>query len=117
LPAHIADRSACRRCPHAGKTCVPDTDYGSGAVTITDPSLLAVAHTREECAAAAAEYERADKTLKQALRGVECGILGDYVVRGRWQGATTYDVPDEIRRQYARHDPRARFVMSIERVS
>jgi hypothetical protein len=117
LPAHTDDRGECRRCPHAGKTCAPPTDYGAGAITITDPSLLAVAHTRDECAAAAAEYERADKALKQALRGIEYGILGDYVVRGRWQGATTYAVPEDIRQQYAQHDPRARFILTIERMS
>ena len=115
LPSYTTDRAECRRCPHLGKSCSPNLDFGAGVRVIDDESLIALAQLREAHAESAKVYERADKTLKEKLRGVELGLLGEYTVTGKWQGANKYDVPDDVKQQYQTFDPHARFMLKIER--
>lgn len=117
LPAYTADRAECRRCPHNGRSCTPDADFGDGVQLITDDRLIYLAEQREKNAEAAKVYDRADAELKKALRGVELGILGPYQVTGRWQRKTTVNVPAEIKAQYTTVDPQGSFRLDIERIA
>ena len=116
LPEAIEDRSECRRCPHWGKSCDVPLDYGEGVQVLTDEHLIELAAIRDEHTEAAKLYGRADKELKGALRGIEHGILGDYEVTGRWGRSTRYDVPAEVKAQYAEVDPHGRFTLKIEKL-
>lgn len=83
---------------------------------IDDPDLVMAAETCERTERAHKEHERADKKLKDALRGVTAAILGNYQVTGKWSERTKYDVPKEVREQYARKDPQGAFMLTIERL-
>lgn len=117
MPPFIQDVGECRRCPHLGKSCSPTTmSFGPGVRVITDPDLIAAAETREATAEARADYEAAHNRLKAGLQGVELGVLGPFLVEGRWQKSTKYDIPAEIKKQYAREDPRGGgFRFDVER--
>jgi len=117
LPEFTQDVAECRRCPHMGKSCTPPLDYGAGVKVIADESLVMLAETRERLESAHKDYERADSGLKEALRGIEQGILGPFQVKGQWQRGTTYDVPKEIKEQYKHVDEKGRFLLRIERVA
>jgi len=117
LPPFIEDRAECRRCQHMGKSCSPPVDFGPGARIISDPELIEAAEIRARNRVAYEEYERADKRLKEALRGTELAILGNFQATGTWQRSTKYEIPDEVKKQYASEDPHGRFLLKIERVA
>lgn len=116
LPPFITDAAECRRCHHFKKSCTPPIDYGPGVTMVTDPVLIEAAATRDRTRAAADEYEAADKRLKEALRGVEAAIVGDYMATGKWAPTTTYNVPKEIKAQYAEKVEKGRFTLRIEKI-
>lgn len=115
LPLMTDDRGECRRCPHLGRSCVPQLDY-EGAKVITDPRLIELAETREKTAGAAKDHARADRELKAALRGTESALLGDFQVTGTWQRATKLALPLEVRKKYSVTDEKGRFVLRLERL-
>ena len=117
LPPYTEDRSDCRRCQHFKKSCTPELDYGEGMKVITDQALLEAAITRERHRAAHEEYEAADKRLKESLRGVEAGLLGDFQVSGKWSPHTTYEIPEELKPAYRKVNPEGRFTLKIERIA
>jgi hypothetical protein len=116
MPPFTQDRAECRRCDHFKKSCAPPSDYGAGVQVITDPHLITLAEIREANRAAGKEYERADKEIKAALRGVESALLGDFIARGTWQKGTKTNVPDDIKAQYSTVDPKAKFILKIDRL-
>lgn len=116
LPDFIQDVAECRRCPFLARACDPPLDFGPGARVITDETLIELAETRERTGQAAEEYTVADKRLKEALRGVEQGIMGPYAITGRWQSFTRYDVPKEVKEQFKNVNPNGAFRLEIERV-
>lgn len=116
LPAFTENVSECRRCPHLGKSCTPPMDFGEGIRVITDPELIAAAETRERNRMARDEYERADKKLKDALRGVDSALLGNFHAKGEWQERTKYEIPAEVKEQYAQTDPHGAFKLTLERL-
>lgn len=117
LPPFIDNPAECRRCPHFKKSCAPPLDYGPGVQFIHEPALIAAAETRERTRAAREEYEKADAYLKKELRGVELGIVGDFQITGKWAPMTKYEVPAEVKKQYATVDERGKFTLAIERIS
>jgi hypothetical protein len=116
LPGFVNDPAECRRCPHMKKSCDPPLDFGPGTAVITDPELIVAAETRERNRYAHELYEAADKTLKESLRGIESGIVGDFAFSGKWAPMTTYNVPAEVKKQYAEKKEQGRFTLTIERI-
>ncbi len=90
-------------------------DFGEGARVITDPRLLWLAKEREENEEAHWKFYRADKELKDSLRGCEFGIMGEYEVHGKWQKHTSYDLPDAIKDKYRHTDPKGKFRLEIRK--
>jgi hypothetical protein len=117
LPPYIQDPGECRRCPHFGKSCTPALDFGPGVQVIDDADLIVAAETRDRTRFAHEQYEAADKLLKDSLRGVESALLGNFQVRGKWAPDTKYDVPKEVKAQYAGKVEQGRFSLTIERVA
>lgn len=116
LPAFTENVGECRRCPHLGKSCTPPMDFGEGIRVITDPELIAAAEARDRNRYARDEYERADKKLKDGLRGVTSALVGNYQARGEWQERTKYDIPAAVKEQYARQDPHGAFKLELEKL-
>jgi len=116
LPDFHQNLGECRRCPHLGKSCAPPMDFGEGIRVITDPELIAAAETRDRNRIARDEYERADKKLKEALRGVESALVGNFQATGQWQERMKYVYPKEVKEQYGSKDPKGAFVLTVERL-
>jgi hypothetical protein len=117
MPPFTTDHANCRKCSHFGKTCAPDVEFGKGIKIIDDERLVALADAREANKDAADTYDDADKQLKDALRGCDVVLLGGkYEARGTWQKSTTYNVPKEVKNQYAEINPQGRFKLEIERI-
>jgi hypothetical protein len=117
LPPYTPDSSICRICPHLKKSChPPHFDYGPGMQLLEDDEVLLLnLQTREQHAAAFSEYTRADKAAKARLRGVESALCGPFQITGKWGAQTRYDIPADVKAQYAVEDPKGRFIVTIER--
>jgi len=117
LPPFTEDVSECKRCPHFGKSCAPPLDFGPGARLVADPDLEEAIGTREAARDAHLDYERADRLVKNRLRGVPEAIVGEYHVRGRWQERKVVELPDDVKRQYQVVKPDGAWLMDVERVA
>jgi len=113
LPDYTGNPDNCKRCPHFGKTCAPPVGFGSGSQIIVDDELEALAEARYANEAAAKTFGHADDKLKKALRGVEMGILGRFMIEGKWQKGTKYSYPAEVKKQYGAEDPHHTFKMKF----
>ncbi len=116
LPDYIQDASECKRCPFMGSTCNPPIMSGEGAQIITDPVIEQMLERHHELEDAADECERLDKKLKAALRGVEIGVAGKFFIEGKWGKQTTYEMPDDIKAQYQKTDPKGRFTLKFTKL-
>jgi len=83
---------------------------------IDDPELIEAAEICVREHKAAKRYSRAHKKLAKRLRGVERARLGEYEIRGRFEAATKYRVPEEVRQEYRYEDPQARWLFTVRRV-
>lgn len=114
LPPMTADRSVCRRCPHLGKSCHPELDFGPGLQVIDEEELAEAIQDELTFEPVAAEYEQARKYVRERLRGVEQALVaGKYLVRGKWS-AMTSRVGEDTRPKET--NPKGRFSLSIERL-
>jgi len=117
LPAFTENTMLCRKCSHHGKSCTPPgLDFGKGMRVIADPMLIQLAEIREKSYEAHTQFEKADKILKQELRGTEMGVLGPFNLTGKWMRSTTYNIPDKIKEKYKEVNPAGKFKLTIERV-
>lgn len=117
LPPFTEDRGNCKRCPHLKKSCTPPMDFGPGVPILTDPVLIEAAETRERTREAHEEYEAADKHVKEALRGTEMALFGDFQAIGKWGKNTTYKFPEELKAQYRHVEEKGKFTLKIERIT
>jgi hypothetical protein len=116
LPPFLeGDAAECKRCAWYGHTCNPPLAAG-GAVVLTDPALIKKLARRDELEAAAKEFDRLDREVKAALRGIEEGIAGPFVINGKWQKKTTTEIPADIKKQYSTTDPKGSFRIEIVRL-
>lgn len=117
LPPFSSTPGDCRRCDHYGKSCDPQLDYGSGISVIQDETLEAAARVRERTADAARAHAKADKLLKDRLRGVEAALMGPFAIKGKWGKSTKYDVPADVKAPYKVENPQGRFTLNVERIA
>ena len=116
LPPFLeGDAAECKRCAWYGTECNPPL-AAAGAVILTDPDLVKKLARRDELEAAAKEFDRIDREVKGALRGIEEGIAGPFVINGRWQKKTTTELPAEIKKKYTTTDPKGSFRIEIVRL-
>ncbi len=116
LPDYIQDADECKRCQFYGSICNPPLLSGQGAQVITDPEIHQMLERRAEIEDAAKEYESIDKKIKSQFRGIERGIAGKFLLEGKWQKATSYAIPDEIKNKYKEVDPKSKFVLHITKI-
>jgi hypothetical protein len=116
LPPYLVGEAAtCQRCVYFGSVCNPPLAV-PGAVVLTDPDLHATLERREALRAAGQEFDRLDREVKSQLRGIEHGIAGPFAIRGTWGKSSKLDLPEDLRKQYTRTDPRGRFTIEITKV-
>ncbi len=99
LPYHD-DRSWCRRCNHYQRSCFPPDDQKLGA-QILDESIEQMLDRRQELKEAHDECKEIDEDLKEKLRGVETGIVGRWLVTGKWTSGKK--IPKAIRDEYGEY--------------
>lgn len=121
-PDFTQDRSLCAKCRHLGSRCFPVVDFGEGVKVFEEEEdfvLAELCRTREKNQDAHEEWERADTTLKKRLRGLARGMVGGgrFLLEGKWQPNTTYTVPEEIKKQYAKTEEKGKFTLKIERLA
>lgn len=114
LPPFTETPTLCRRCDHFGKSCAPPVDYGQGLKIITDERLIRAAEVFAKDHVTAKECDRAEKVLKEALKGTPEALVGPLVYRGKPGKSTTFEIPDEIKEQYKKVDLEGRWIASLE---
>jgi hypothetical protein len=110
----------CRGCPFAKTACFPGEDYGPGIDILKDPELETKLERRAELEPAAKEFDAIDKEIKdgdgknvKGLRGRNV-VVGHFIIESKPYEMTSYDVPKELRTQYA--IKKQAFRMTIERI-
>lgn len=100
LPERIEySENGCGRCSFR-HICLPDT---SGAALEIDDNLklMELLKRREELQPASKELESVDTEIKTLVKGREKVACGDYLIMGKQIMQTRYNVPDELKKQYA----------------
>lgn len=94
------DDSICGQCGFL-HICTPDR-IGKEIETVNDDDILELLKKWDLLKPMVREFEEIDSILKQKLQGKDKLLIGDYFIEGKWRKSTTYDIPQEIKRQYAR---------------
>lgn len=115
LPDYHPSPSVCGRCPHNGRSCAPPI-LGTGMQIIDDPELEAALEERDASAEAAAAHAKADRRVKERLRGIPRAMCGAFVSEGHWQRRSVLELPEEIRRKYTTQRDEGAFVLEITRI-
>jgi hypothetical protein len=79
-----------------------------------DPELEAKLDRRGELELAAKEFEALDKEIKEGFKGRPGAVVGDWLIESKSYEMTAYEIPKEIKAQYAIKRPAYR--TSIERI-
>lgn len=114
---YTEDANECRRCPFYGSVCNPPLLAQNAAEVLTDPDLEVKLQRREEIKAIGKEYLDLDGEIKQRLRGIESGIAGPFQIQGKWGKQSRLELPEPLKKQYTKTDPKGRFTLTITRLS
>lgn len=111
-PEFIRDSSVCPSCKWFGSFCNPPTFSGFGAAVFAGDEFAEVEaqiDRHDELKPFAKEYDSLHDDLTRKFRGVERGILGHWLIEGKWSKMTKYNVPDNIREQYKEVTEKGKF--------
>jgi hypothetical protein len=103
----------CKNCPFAKTACFPGQDYGPGIDILQDPELEVKLARRGELQETAKEFEALDKEIKEGFRG-RTAVVGEWMIESKPYETTSYDIPKDIKSQYA--IKKQAFRTSIERL-
>ena len=122
VPDFHDDPESCKRCDHFGVSCQPPLKY-EGAEVIIDEELEQKLERWEEIRENGQEFKKLDKELKSKFRGAEQAIIGSFLLRGKWQKKTSFDLPEEVektisdlRQDFQVEDPKGKFVLKITKI-
>jgi len=104
----------CKGCAFCKTACFPGADYGPGIDILQDPDLEAKLDRRGELEPAAKEFDSLDKEVKDGFRGRPGAVVGGWMIESKGYETTSYDIPKEIKLQYA--VKKQAFRTSIERI-
>lgn len=100
IPDFYAEVSHCQKCQWFGKVCQPPSASGSGAVVITDESLVELSGIWLQTKNAAKAHKLADDMLK-ANANAPLVLCGDVMITSKTFKTTKYKIPDEVKQPYA----------------
>ncbi len=103
----------CPDCPFFGTACLPDVDFGQGLEVMDNAELEEKLKRWEETAEAAAEHEKLDKEIKEAVRGKNV-VVGNYLIESKEFSRKNYNIPPEIKKQY--EEQTTYFVTKIRKI-
>jgi CRISPR/Cas system-associated exonuclease Cas4 (RecB family) len=101
-PERTADETWCERCAFL-HICLPERIGDEVKVVDTDEAGLLINRIRE-IKPLASEYTGLTQRLKALLEDMRASKLlcGDYFIERRWRKMTRYDVPEDVKGQYAK---------------
>lgn len=88
----------CDECAYA-HLCLPDR-IGAAPEIIDSAELESILLRMDELKPLAKEYDELDAEKKRLLEGREKVLCGNYFITGKWVERKSYNVPDEIKKQY-----------------
>lgn len=88
----------CDDCAYA-HLCRPDR-IGHAPEIIDSAELESILLRMDELKPLAKEYDELDAEKKRLLEGREKVLCGNYFITGKWVERKSYNVPDEIKKQY-----------------
>jgi ferredoxin len=104
----------CRGCGFCKTACFVGQDFGPGYEMLLDADEIeAKLDRREELAAARSEYEEIDEEIKDAFKG-RTAVVGAWMIESRPYETTSYNVPKEVKAQYA--EKKVGYRAKIERI-
>lgn len=106
LPDKINDVDICKDCP-AKAFCCPDIDYGTGIIEDSDGELKRQLELYFKLKPLANEFEKVGDNLKKLCKNRTPGeyLLDKYIISIDTQERTQYEIPAEIKSQYAVKKP------------
>jgi len=116
LPDYLDDPAECVRCPWYGAVCNPPLPAPDAVRLLVDPELEAGIERWHDGRAAGKAWNDLDEEIKGRLRGIESGVIGSFVIKGRWSKSTRVELPEHLRKQYSVTNARGRFTLDVQKV-
>lgn len=110
LPDYIREEKVCTRCPHYGRACNPPIVTDAVDV-ILDPDIIAKLERHEIIKPIGLEYKDLDEELKDEFKAPDKKPIiaaGPFIVKVKEHLTTTYDVPKDIKQQFAKKSTQRR---------
>jgi len=93
------DENICSDCGY-NHICLPER-IGKEVEIIDNEELEGLLQRYEELKPASKEYDEVDKRISEIVNGREKLLVGNYFISGSWRKTTKYNVPSEVKSQYA----------------
>lgn len=93
------DENICTECGY-NHICTPDR-IGKEVEIIDNEELEGLLKRYEELKPATKEYDEVDKRISEIVNGKEKLLVGNYFITGNWRKTTKYNVPADVKTQYA----------------
>jgi CRISPR/Cas system-associated exonuclease Cas4 (RecB family) len=93
------DENVCSECGY-NHICVPDR-MGKEVEIVDDNELAELLAEWERLKPFSKEYDEVDKRISEIVNGREKLLVGNWYISGSWRKRTGYNVPDDIKKQYA----------------
>lgn len=105
LPAEPA--SHCKECPFLG-ACAPAQDFGAGLAVLDDGETEGLLARRAELQPLVSEFDEVDEALKERFAAAGEALVGGWHVTVKESLTTRYDVPKDVKAQFAKKVPQLR---------
>ncbi len=93
------DENVCSECGYV-HICTPDR-IGKEVEIIDNEELEGLLKRYEELKPSTKEYDEVDKRISEIVNGREKLLVGPYFITGSWRKTTKYNVPADVKTQYA----------------
>lgn len=113
LPDQIEDISICSKCPFF-HICLPEMVEKSFVEFIEDGTLEEKIKRWYDLKEARREYEKLDDEIKKIFEKKDKIIIGNFFITGKEISYTTYNIPEDIKKQYAKKEQY--WKMKIEKI-
>ena len=93
------DENVCSECGYV-HICTPDR-IGKEVEIIDNEELEELLKRYEELKPSTKEYDKVDKRISEIVNGREKVLVGNWFITGSWRKTTKYNVPADVKTQYA----------------
>jgi CRISPR/Cas system-associated exonuclease Cas4 (RecB family) len=93
------DENVCSDCGY-NHICLPER-IGKEVEIIDNEELEGLLRRYEELKPSSKEYDEVDKRISEIVNGKEKLLVGNYFITGSWRKTTKYNVPPDVKTQYA----------------